>query len=156
MFAISFLLWVIGSYILHYILPKEEDLLVISHFCWSFFSLACPLVWRGWDLIRKGWCHLCPCTNQDSLTTVGLCFSHCQSNLIKPHPHSPDRADQELLSIKGKVLTVWEMLSFDFSPRVRWENCLYARHEAIASRRLTQLSIKENYPTCWTIPLNSE
>ena len=40
---------------------------------------------------------------KDPLITVGQCLRRCQWNLMKPQPHSPDEADQKLLSVKGKV-----------------------------------------------------
>ncbi|KAI9529083.1 hypothetical protein NQZ68_013390 [Dissostichus eleginoides] len=34
---------------------------------------------------------------------IGGCLQRSQSNLMKPQPHSPDEADQKLLSVKGKI-----------------------------------------------------
>ncbi len=58
----------VSSYLLLHNKTLSVKVLAISRKTYSMF-LCCffvwALVWSGWDIVGKRWCHMLPCTNQE-------------------------------------------------------------------------------------------
>lgn len=84
----------------HYFLPELKQFWV--SWCYSYWF------WSGWGWFVKRWCNvLIPIRiwqhlNQNLMFVSGL-FSHCLSNLIKPHPLLSRLA--EFLSVKLNIIS---------------------------------------------------